>query len=90
MHGIGGRTIAEAQARMTYPEFLTWVKFRAKRGSLNTGLRVEVAAARMLAVHFNSQRKDAGFTIAGFAPHVDQPPPLTVEESIKEAMRTWR
>ena len=31
MNGIGGRTIAEAQENMTYPEFLVWVKFRQKQ-----------------------------------------------------------
>lgn len=85
MHGIGGHTIAEAQERLSLPEFQTWVKFRAKRGSLNTGLRVEVAAARMLAVHFNSHSKGAKFELYEFAPHMDEPV-LTMEE----AMRTWR
>lgn len=39
MNGIGGRTIAEAQQNMTYPEFMVWMKFRAKRGSLHQGMR---------------------------------------------------
>lgn len=85
MNGIGGRTIAEAQARLTFSEFLTWVKFRGKRGSLHPGMRVEVAAARMLAVHFNSQARTSDFSIHDFAPHLDAPV-LTVEE----AMRSWR
>lgn len=33
MCGIGGRTIAEAKSRLSYREFLSWCKFRDKRGA---------------------------------------------------------
>ena len=45
LHGVGGRTIAEAQRRMTYAEAMQWFKYIEKRGSLNVGLRVEAVIA---------------------------------------------
>lgn len=41
MNGIGGRTIAEAQERMSLREFQVWVKYRNKYGQLNVMMRTE-------------------------------------------------
>ncbi|MCS5948775.1 hypothetical protein LNP05_23665 [Klebsiella pneumoniae subsp. pneumoniae] len=41
MNGIGGRTIAEAQERMSRREFLVWLKYREKYGPLNIMMRTE-------------------------------------------------
>ncbi|ATW62310.1 hypothetical protein Psp6_00057 [Pseudomonas phage Psp6] len=86
MNGIGGRTIAEAQERMTYPEFIVWCKYRRKRGSLNTGMRVEIAAASQTAVWANSKTKEGAQRLHAedFAPHMD-PRIITIEE----AMGSW-
>ncbi|UVL70600.1 hypothetical protein [Pseudomonas protegens] len=86
MNGIGGRTIAEAQQNMTYPEFVVWMKFRAKRGSLHLGLRVEMALAQFQAFYVNSRTaKDAPKVYPqDFAPHMD---PRV--ESLDEAISTW-
>ena len=82
MCGIGGRTIAEAQERVSYPEFISWAKYRAKRGSLNVGLRVERGAALLATLEANS--KGGNFTLSDFAPYHDQP-----ELSLDEAMEKW-
>jgi hypothetical protein len=84
MNGIGGRTIAEAQANMTFPEFMVWCKFRGKRGSLNQGMRIEAAVARLASFYGNSRAGKKVFNIEDFAPHMDEPP-----LSLDQAMATW-
>lgn len=73
MHGIGGRTIAEAQENMSINEFIIWQKFRNKRGSLHTGMRVEESIARFQAMWANTKTsKDAALLHKeDFAPHLD-------------------
>lgn len=46
-HGIGGRTVAEAKLRMTHDEWLSWLAYLRKFGSLNDGLRTDLAIARL-------------------------------------------
>lgn len=86
MNGIGGRTIAEAQENMSYPEFMVWCKFRRKRGSLNTGIRVETALAQLQAFYANCRSgKDAQrLHTEDFAPHMD-----AHVLNLAEAMATW-
>ena len=84
MHGIGGHTIAQAKDALSYPEFLTWVKFRNKRGSLHTGMRVERGAALLATLYANSHSKDSGYTVYDFMPHEDEP-----EMSLEQAMAEW-
>lgn len=59
-----------------------WAAYRAKRGSLNTGFRTEVAVARLCAVFANYQRvkqTDKVFHLEDFAPHMDERV-ITIEE----------
>lgn len=73
MNGIGGRTVAEAKQRLSYSEFLTWIKYRRKRGSLNLGMRVERGSALLASLHANTHTPQGGFRIHHFAPFHDQP-----------------
>lgn len=86
MCGIGGRTIAEAQERISYPEFVRWAKYRAKRGTLHLGLRVERGAAMLATLYANKHRKEhaPAFQLQDFAPYHDQP-----VVSLEEAMKSW-
>lgn len=86
MHGIGGRTIAEAQERVSYPEFVTWAKYRQRRGSLNSGLRIEHGMAMLASLYVNAHRKEhsAPVDLFDFAPHLDRP-----EATLEEAMAAW-
>jgi len=86
MCGVGGRTIAEAQQRISYPEFVRWARYRAKRGTLNAGLRQERGSALLAAMYANAHRgKDtAPFSWQDFAPYHDQP-----EITLDQAMKTW-
>lgn len=79
LNGVGGRTIASAQASISHREFLCWAQYRAKRGSLNIGMRVERASALLAALYANSKSKNGGYGISDFAPHHDQPV-LTLED----------
>jgi len=83
MHGIGGRTIVEAQQNLSYREFLKWCRFRAKRGSLHLGMRVDRASALLAAIYRNSHSKEGGYKIHDFAPFEDVPE-LTLEQAMKE------
>ncbi|WP_289105809.1 hypothetical protein [uncultured Halomonas sp.] len=85
MNGIGGCTVAEAKARMSYREFRRWVAFRHKRGSLHEGMRVEHGAALVASTLANIHSKKGGHKIFDFMPHMDEPP-ITVEQ----AMEAWK
>ncbi|MCY1287202.1 hypothetical protein D9M68_176630 [compost metagenome] len=82
--GVGGRTIAEAQQRLSYPEFLSWQKYRAKRGTLHVGMRIERGSALLATLYANTHSKRGGFKLDDFMPHADEPV-LTLER----AMETW-
>jgi hypothetical protein len=84
MNGIGGRTIAEAQETMLYAEYIVWLKFRNKRGSLHLGMRFEEQIAKFHAMWANTKTgKDAALLYKeDFAPHLD-PRIITAEEFAK-------
>lgn len=84
MNGIGGRTIAEAQENMLWSEWIVWLKFRNKRGSLHMGMRIEEQLAKFQAMWANSKTsKDAApLYKEDFAPHLD-PRIITAEEFAK-------
>jgi len=86
MNGIGGRTIGEAQENMTYPEFMVWCKFRRKRGSLHTGMRIETAIAQLQAFYANcrSGKNASRIYTEDFAPHMDERP---IE--LADALLSW-
>lgn len=82
LNGIGGRTIAEAKERISYLEYLQWIRFRNKRGSLNSGFRVELAAAEICALTANIHSKNPVHKQHDFAPHMDEPA-ITLDEAMK-------
>lgn len=84
MNGIGGCTIAEAQQRISYREFLTWARFRAKRGSLHHGTRTDHAAALLASLYANAHSKNGGYSLYDFLPHEQTPEP-----TIEQAMAAW-
>jgi len=45
--GVGGKSVAEAKATISYVEFVQWCQFRARYGSFHTGMRIDRAAARI-------------------------------------------
>lgn len=86
MNGIGGRTIAEAQERMSLREFQMWVKYRNKYGPLNVMMRTEWGASLVASVlaNINKSKNSPPFKISDFAPHINEP-----TLSLEEAMKAW-
>ncbi|ESN59470.1 TPA: phage tail protein [Klebsiella pneumoniae] len=86
MNGIGGRTIAEAQERMSLREFQVWVKYRNKYGQLNVMMRTEWGASLVASVlaNINKEKNTPPFKISDFAPHINEAP-----LSLDEAMKSW-
>ena len=82
MNGIGGRTIAEAQERMSRREFLVWLKYREKYGPLNIMMRTEWGAS--LVASINKAKSTPPFKVSDFAPHINEAP-----LSLEEAMKNW-
>ncbi|CAH5644892.1 hypothetical protein AI3021V1_2701 [Klebsiella pneumoniae] len=72
MNGIGGRTIAEAQERMSRREFLVWLKYREKYGPLNIMMRTEWGASLVASVlaNINKAKSTPPFKVSDFAPHM--------------------
>lgn len=87
MHGIGGRTVAEAQQRMSYTEFCRWLTYRRQRGSLHPGLRADRAAGLLALLYANAHRQKGApaLKLWDFLPHEEEPP-ITLER----AMEAWR
>ena len=79
-----GCSIAEAMARLSYPEFRQWCKYRRKRGSLNMGMRIERGTAMLATLYANSKSQKGGYKIYDFMQH-DSEQPLTLEQ----AMESW-
>ncbi len=65
-------------------EFRQWLKYRALRGSLNIGMRVERGVALLATLYANSHFKDGGYKIYDFMPHDSEPP-----VSLEQAMESW-
>ncbi|CAA0214079.1 phage tail assembly protein T [Klebsiella pneumoniae] len=86
MNGIGGRTIAEAQERMSRREFLVWLNYREKYGPLNIMMRTEWGASLVASVlaNINKAKNTPPFKVSDFAPHINEAP-----LSLEEAMKSW-
>ncbi|MBV4531009.1 hypothetical protein HU719_006265 [Pseudomonas sp. SWRI107] len=82
LNGIGGKSIAEAKAALSYAEVLAWVAYRDKHGSLNLAYRGELAAA-IVAQQVN---RGAGgkADVQDFMPHRVQP-----GTALEQAMAEW-
>lgn len=82
LNGIGGGTIAEAKATLSYAEVLAWVAYRDKHGSLNLVRRVELAAG-LIALQVN--RSGGGKAeLYDFMPHHVRP-----GTALEQAMAEW-
>lgn len=71
LHGIGGRTIAEAQQSMSWHEVMIWQSYIKERGSLNWGRRIEVGTGQL--AYMYSTRHGGKKRPAHFMPHEPRP-----------------
>ena len=82
LNGVGGSTIVEAKATLSYAEVLAWVAYREKHGSLNLVRRVELAAG-LIALQVN--RSSGGKAdLYDFMPHH-----VRSGADLEQAMREW-
>ena len=70
--GVGGRTIEEAKASLSYEESQSWFQYVEKRGSLNIGRRLEYGFALLLHVYLQS-KGNKRTDIFDFMPHESRP-----------------
>lgn len=82
LNGIGGSTIAEAKASISFAEVLAWSAYRDKHGSLNPMKRQEEMCA-IVALQVNRLRGGEADLI-DFMPNAERPP-----ISLEQAMETW-
>ncbi|MCE0865579.1 hypothetical protein LU674_024630 [Pseudomonas alloputida] len=83
LNGIGGTSIAEAKATLSYAEVLSWVDYRDKHGSLNIARRQELSAA-LIAVQVNRSRGGKA-DLYDFMPHHPQQSGI----SLMDAVASW-
>lgn len=78
LHGIGGKTIAEAKANVDWVEAQRWLAYISKRGTLDVGTRLEAGFALLAYLIANKGldplKKQDGtrYTIGDFMPHADK------------------
>ncbi|AZL71481.1 hypothetical protein EJA05_16365 [Pseudomonas oryziphila] len=82
LNGIGGNSIAEAKATLSYAEVLAWVAYRDKHGSLNLARRIELATA-LIALQVN-HRGGGKAELYDFMPHFARP-----GTALEQAMAEW-
>ncbi len=82
LNGVGGSTIAEAKANISYAEVLAWVAYRDKYGSLNLGRRLEFCGA--IVAHQVNRMNGGKAELVDFMPHVSR-----AEVSLDQAMEEW-
>lgn len=81
LNGVGGCTIAEAKATISYAEVLAWSAYRDKYGTLNLGRRMELSTA-IIALQVN--RGNGGKAeLVDFMPHTETQP-LELEKAMEE------
>jgi len=85
LHGIGGRTIAEAKARLSDHELRAWIAYRRLHGSLNPVRAIEHAAA-VVSVAVN---RSVGGTVP-FDDFLVQRTPVDDAAELEKAMQEWR
>ena len=90
--GIGGCTVAELKARMSYDEAVAWAAYRRTRGPLNPMMRADANAALIAASVFNAAgaTKQGGgqFKPADFMQWADEQADMTIEGAMKTLVGT--
>lgn len=92
--GIGGRTITEAKANISYVEFLAWMAYRDKHGPLDCARRIEHAAAVVAHTVSCTVSREKGSkppTLETFLMYERATSPASQEAAaLQTAMETWR
>ncbi|MBW9244198.1 MULTISPECIES: phage tail assembly protein T [Pseudomonas] len=82
LNGVGGRTVAEAKASISYTEAMAWAAYRNKHGSFSVTSRAEQMGA-IIALQVN--RLGGGTAeLIDFMPHQEK-----AGVSLETAMAEW-
>ncbi|MDN8087541.1 hypothetical protein QZJ90_17445 [Acinetobacter baumannii] len=81
MNGIGGNSIESVKMNLTLSEIRLWGEYVRKRGSLNTGRRVEQVIGSFMALYRNTNRGKGSKAAdpRDFMPHESKPEPQDLE-----------
>lgn len=93
MAGVGGRTIAQAKAALSWPEFHQWMAYRAKHGPVHLQQRVVDAAALVAHGVSCTVMRPAGSAPPLFKDFVLYRSAVEADEQpvdLETAMATWR
>ncbi|MEK5749313.1 hypothetical protein [Acinetobacter nosocomialis] len=85
LNGIGGNSIELVKRNLSLYEIRLWGEYVRKRGSLNTGRRIEQVIGSFMALYRNSNRAK-GTKAADprdFMPHESKPEPQDLESFLK-------
>lgn len=89
--GVGGRTVAEARANLSWPEFQAWMAYREKHGPLWHGARLEqgfALVAHTVSATIPRKKGDKGPKFTDFLPQrtsaatPEAEPVLTLQEAM--------
>lgn len=89
--GVGGRTVAEARAAISWPEFQAWMLYREKHGPLWHGARLEqgfALVAHTVSATIPRKKGDKGPKFTDFLPQrtsaatPEAEPVLTLQEAM--------
>ena len=90
MAGVGGRTIAQAKAALSWPEFHQWMAYRQKHGPLHLQQRVVDSAALVAVTTANSVPRKTAANFDDFVLYKASEPEVEVVIDMETAMATWR
>lgn len=94
MAGVGGRTIAQAKAALSWSEFHEWMAYRAKHGPLHLQQRVADAAALIALTVSNTAPRTRGSRPLEFADFLLYRPAINEVDGapidLETAMAEWR
>ena len=76
----------ELQHRMNYPEFLSWIQFRNRWGTLHPGLRIDRAIARSSAFFGNMMARKNLLSPEDFSIHDKSPEPEASPKNVYQLL----
>lgn len=88
--GLGGRTIEQAKAAISWPEFHQWMAYRQKHGPLHLQQRMVDAAALLALTVANSVPRKSAAKFDDFVLYQVQAQEEGAVIDLETAMATWR
>ncbi|KQG36965.1 hypothetical protein APC39_15375 [Acinetobacter pittii] len=92
LNGIGGNSIETVKRNLSLSEIRLWGEYVRKRGSLNTGRRVEQVIGSFMALYRNSNRGKGSKAAdpRDFMPHESKPEPQDLGSFLKASTKVGK